>query len=174
MATLTLPVDPARDHLEGRATAPITLLEYGDFECPHCRQAHPIVEEVRQAMGDKVRYAYRHFPLRQMHPHAQLAAEAAEAAAMQGKFWEMHHALFEQAGELDEALIQQLAEKLELDTEQFRQDLDNGTYTERVQEDFSSGVRSGVNGTPTFFINGKRHDGSFDKESLLAALDQAG
>ena len=167
---LVLPVGE-RDHIRGPFTAPVTLLEYGDYECPYCGAAHPIVQEVRRRVGPPLRFVYRHFPLTNVHPHAELAAEAAEAAGAQGRFWEMHDRLFEHQDALaDEDLVAH-AEVLELDVERFVRELAAGTHTPRVRQDFTSGVRSGVNGTPSFYINGVRYDGQFDLASLLGAIE---
>ena len=173
MATLK-DVDPSRDHIRGSVDAPVTLVEYGDYECPHCGKAEPVVEAVREAMGDKLRVVFRSFPLSEIHKHARHASEAAEAASVQGKFWEMHHAIFshQRNGLSDEALLE-LAAGVGVDQAQVADALEAGTYTERVQEDFLSGIRSGVNGTPTFFINGTRYDDSWDEETLLSALQAA-
>jgi protein-disulfide isomerase len=158
------------DHVIGAANAAIELVEYGDFECPHCGRAFVIVEQLRAEMGDKLRFAYRHFPLAKMHPHARKAAEASEAASAQGKFWEMHDLLYRNAENLEPADLVEYAGELGLDVERFTTELAIDTYASRVQEDTASGVRSGVNGTPTFFINGKRHNGGYDYESMAAAL----
>jgi protein-disulfide isomerase len=166
---LTAPVSE-RDHVLGPATAPVTLVEYGDYECPFCGAAHPIVKQVRQAMGDDLRFAYRHFPLSQIHPHAYQAAEAAEAAGAQGRFWEMHDLQFANQDRLGVRDLIGYAGALDLDLERFVTDLRGHAYAGRLREDFLSGVRSGVNGTPTFFVNGKRHDGGYDFETLLEAL----
>jgi protein-disulfide isomerase len=171
-ATLNPPVSE-QDHSIGPKNAAVTLVEYGDFECPHCAAAHVIVQEARQALGDRLRFVYRHFPLTQIHPYAEPAAEASESAAAQGKFWEMHNLLFENQDLLDEGNLAAFAEHLGLDTEQFARDLQNHTYEERVAQDFNSGVRSGVNGTPSFFINGSRYNGSWELGPLLAALQEA-
>jgi protein-disulfide isomerase len=168
-ARLTPPVGDA-DHAHGPRDATVTLVEYGDYECPHCGRAHPIVKEVQRRLGARLRFVFRNFPLAQAHPHATQAAEAAEAAAAQGKFWEMHDRLFEHQRALDERHLLQHAETLGLDREQLRADLAAHTYAERVRRDFVSGVRSGVNGTPTFFIDGIRYDDSWDLETLEAAL----
>ena len=168
-ARLNLPVTD-RDHTQGSAQAAVTLVEYGDYECPHCGRAHPIVKEVQRRLGSKLRFVFRNFPLAEMHPHAQHAAEAAEAAAGQERFWEMHDALFEHQRSLDDRHLVQYAQTLGLDPQRFQQDLTSHTYAGRVREDFRSGVRSGVNGTPTFFINGVRHDDSWDIETLTNAL----
>ncbi|MDP9308045.1 MAG: DsbA family protein [Actinomycetota bacterium] len=170
---LTIPVGPD-DHIRGGPeTAPLTLVEYGDYECPYCGAAYPIVKEVERILGDELRSVFRNFPLGDMHPHAVGAAEAAESAAAQGRFWEMHDRLYEhQDRETTEDLIEH-ARVLGLDVERFKSDLQEHTYEPRIQEDFLSGVRSGVNGTPTFFINGVRHNGGYDLDSLLAALRAA-
>lgn len=172
MSKLSLPVGE-RDHIQGPADAPVTLVEYGDYECPYCGQAYPIVQAVQEKMGNRLRFVFRNFPLSELHPHAQHAAEAAEIAGGQGKFWEMHDYLFENQRSLWDNRLKEYAEGLGLDGARFQSDLEAHTYQERVREDFLSGVRSGVNGTPTFFINGQRHDDSWDEETLLAALEAA-
>jgi protein-disulfide isomerase len=168
-AELTLPVS-GRDHAQGSADADVTLVEYGDYECPHCGRAYPIVKEVQRLMGARLRFIFRNFPLGEMHPHAQHAAEAAETAASQGLFWEMHDALFEHQQALDDAHLIQHAKRLGADEHRFRAELTGHVHAARVREDFLSGVRSGVNGTPTFFINGSRYDDSWDLDTLMAAL----
>ncbi len=168
---LTLPVS-GRDHALGPSDAPATLLEYGDYECPHCGAAYPIVEALRDRLGDLLQFAYRHFPLSQIHPHAALAAESAEAAGAQGKFWEMHEALFTHQDALDGVHLLRYAAAIGLDVDEFRRDLETHAHAARVKEDFMSGVRSGVNGTPTFFINGLRYDGSRDFETMYAVLTE--
>jgi formate-nitrite transporter family protein len=168
---LTMPVSEARDHIQGPESAAVTLVEYGDFECPHCGRAHPILQELMEQLEDQVRLVFRHFPLTQMHPHAQRAAEAAEAAATQKQFWPMHDMLFENQDAMEDEDLVSYAEQLELDAEKFTRELTQDAHIARVREDISSGVRSGVNGTPTFFINGKRHDGPWDLDSLLAAIE---
>jgi protein-disulfide isomerase len=169
VSRLVVPVG-SRDHLRGPANARITLLEYGDFECPHCGAAHPIVEEVRRRAGDELRFAYRHFPLTNIHPHAQHAAEAAEAAGSQRRFWPMRDRLFEDQDALDDASLLAHAEVLGLDVARVARDLAGGVHAPRVREEFMSGVRSGVNGTPTFFVNEVRHDGPYDVDSLLGVI----
>jgi protein-disulfide isomerase len=169
---LVLPVGE-RDHGQGPADAPVTLLEYGDFECPYCGQAYPIVKAIQERLGDRLRFVFRNFPLANAHPHAEHAAEAAEAAAAQGRYWEMHDRLYEQQRALDDAPLQGYARDVGLDVERFDRDMEAGRYRERVREDFLSGVRSGVNGTPTFFINGVRHDDSYALEVLLSAVERA-
>ncbi|MBM4443548.1 MAG: DsbA family protein [Candidatus Rokubacteria bacterium] len=169
---LTVPVGE-RDHIRGPVDAPLTLLEYGDYECPYCGAAHPVVEEVREAMGARLRFVYRHFPLSNIHPHAEPAAEAAEAAGAQKRFWPMHDLLFARQDALEPEDLVARAEALGLDVGRFARDLTQGTYRARVREDFMSGVRSGVNGTPTFYVNGVRYEGAPDAGSLLWALERA-
>jgi len=171
-ASLRPPVGE-RDHRRGPVTAQVTLVEYGDYECPYCGRAYPIVKEIQRRLGDRLRFVFRNFPLTQSHPHAEHAAEAAEAAAGQGKFWEMHDYLFEHQGALDDAHLVQYAVALNLDQERFKREMAEHVYSSRVREDFLSGVRSGVNGTPTFFINGVRHDDAYELETLLAAIEAA-
>jgi protein-disulfide isomerase len=151
----------------------VTLVEYGDFECPHCGRAHPIVKAVLRTLGNDVRFAYRHFPLARVHPHAEHAAEMAEAAGEHGKFWQMHDLLFENQAALEDEDLIAYAGALGIDPEWAAAALADGRFAEKVREDFASGVRSGVNGTPTFFINGTRYDGSWDAASLIEALTVA-
>jgi len=169
-AELTVPVDEGRDHIQGLPSAPVTLLEYGDYECPYCGAAYPIVKQVQARMGDQLQFVFRNFPISTSHPHAEQAAEAAEAAAAQGRFWEMHDSLYEHQHRLETADLHAYAERLGLDVDRFARELDEHTHAQRVREDFMSGVHSGVNGTPTFYINGKRHDSSYDLDTLLTAL----
>jgi protein-disulfide isomerase len=169
---LTVPLSE-RDHVIGPASAPVSLVEYGDFECPYCGMAHPIIKEVRRHMHRYLRFAFRHFPLSSAHPHAEMASEAAEAAAAQGRFWEMHDTLYEHQDALEFENLVTYANVLGLEVRRFEKELAAHTYAGRVREDFLSGARSGVNGTPTFFINGQRYDGSWDFETLLAALEEA-
>lgn len=171
-AYLTLPVGD-RDHTQGLPSASVTLVEYGDYECPYCGEAYAIVQEAQDRLGDRLRFVFRNFPLSNVHPHAEHAAEAAEAAGAQGAFWEMHDVLYEHQDALDDADLRHYAEELGLDLDRFDADMAGGRYAGRVREDFMSGVRSGVNGTPTFFINGDRYDGSWDAASLIPALADA-
>jgi len=171
-AHLTVPVGP-RDHTSGAENAPLTLVEYGDFQCPHCRNAFPIVKKVQQQLGARLRFVFRNFPLTQIHPEAEHAAEAAEAAGAQGAFWQMHDRLFERQFALDDDSLVEYAQELGLNADRLRGELDAGTYRAKVRDDFMSGVKSGVNGTPTFFINGERYDGSYDLGSLLEAVSAA-
>jgi Na+/H+ antiporter NhaA len=169
---LAAPVDPDRDHLRGPEDAPVTVVEYGDFECPYCGQAEPVVRELLADFGD-VRYVWRHLPLTDVHPNAQLAAEAAEAAAAQGKFWEMHDLLLARSPDLRFRDLLRYAAELGLDTERFGRDLRTHSAAARVAEDVDSADLSNVSGTPTFFINGKRHYGAYDIETLSAAVKAA-
>src|SRR3954449_1417719 len=170
---LTVPVSEGRDHIQGPADAPVTLIEYGDYQCPYCGAAYPIVKEVQARMGETLRFVFRNFPITTSHPHAEQAAEAAEAAAVQGRFWEMHDHLYEHQRRLTDPDLHRYAEEVGLDVDRFDSELAEHAHEQRVREDFMSGVRSGVNGTPTFYINGRRHDDSYDAETLLAALERA-
>jgi protein-disulfide isomerase len=172
-SVLAVPVDEARDHIQGPPVAPVTLVEYGDYQCPYCGAAYPIVKEVQARLGERLRFVFRNFPITTSHPRAEQAAEAAEAAAAQGRFWEMHDLLYENQKRLRDEDLHGYAEQLGLDVERFDQDLAEHAHAPRVREDFMSGVRSGVNGTPTFYINGARHDDSYDFDTLLAALERA-
>lgn len=172
MTTLKTPVGP-NDHSEGPDNAPVTLVEYGDYQCPYCGEAYPIVKAVQKAFGKKLRLVFRNFPLAEMHPHAQSAAEVAEFAAANGKFWQMHDALYENQEQLGGPLYLELAQSLGLPAAALRKALEDGTYREKVRADFMGGVKSGVNGTPSFFINGRRHDAAFDFETLSAAIEAA-
>jgi protein-disulfide isomerase len=172
-AVLAVPVDETRDHIQGPAEAAVTLLEYGDYECPYCGAAYPIVKDLQARMGDRLRFVFRNFPITTSHPHAELAAEAAEAAAVQRRFWEMHDLLYENQSRLEPEDLLTYAGQLGLDVTAFGKDLQGHVHAARVREDFMSGVRSGVNGTPSFYINGVRHDDSYEPEVLLAALNAA-
>jgi protein-disulfide isomerase len=165
---LAVPVDPERDHIRGPVDAPVTLLEYGDFECPFCGRAEPVIRELLRDFGD-LRYVWRHLPLNDVHIHTQAAAEASEAAANQGAFWPMYEALLMHQGALEEADLLAYAEELGLDVERFEDDLMRHTTASRIAEDVDSADLSGVSGTPSFFINGRRHYGAYD----IATLSQA-
>jgi protein-disulfide isomerase len=170
---LTLQVGD-RDHIEGPPEAPLVLVEYGDYQCPYCGAAYPIVKKVQEDLGPKLRFVFRNFPITNAHPHAEWAAETAEAAAAQGKFWEMHDHLYENQGSLgDEAFFSKYETKLKLDVTKLQREVAKHAYSARIEEDFSSGVRSGVNGTPTFFINGVRYDGYPGVGPLVSALREA-
>ena len=171
MSRLKIPVGK-RDHVQGRPDAPISLLEYGDYECSYCGQAYGEVKRIQAQLGEDLQFAFRNFPLAQVHPYALHAALAAEAAALQGRFWEMHDILYEHQEALEDEDLAGYAEALDLDVQRFTHDMQSDAIAERVSEDLMSGVRSGVNGTPTFFINGERHDGPFDYRSLLAAIER--
>jgi protein-disulfide isomerase len=169
IARLISPVT-SRDHSQGLEDAVVTLVEYGDYECPHCGRAHPIVKDVQRRLGSRLRFVFRNFPLREIHPHAEHAAEAAEAAAAQGKFWEMHDTIFERQRALEDRHLVEYAALLGLDAQRVQRELASHIHAARVKEDFLGGIRSGVNGTPTFFINGIRHDDSWDADTLERAL----
>jgi protein-disulfide isomerase len=173
LVDLAVPVDPARDHLRGPAEAPVTVVEYGDFECPYCGKAEPVMRELLADFGD-VRYVWRHLPLSDVHPNAELAAEASEAAAAQGAFWEMHDLLLDHQGELRPRHLHSYAQQLDLDPDRFREDLQRHAHSPRVEEDVDSADSSGVTGTPTFFVNERRHDGAYDIDTLSAAVRAAG
>jgi Na+/H+ antiporter NhaA len=173
LVDLAVPVDPERDHIRGPSDGPVTVVEYGDFECPYCGRAEPVVRELLADFAD-VRYVWRHLPLSDVHPNAQLAAEAAEAAASQDAFWEMHDLLLDHQGDLEPRDLLAYAEQLGLDIERFREDVSDQAGASRVEEDVDSADRSGVTGTPTFFINEHRHDGAYDVETLSAAVRAAG
>jgi protein-disulfide isomerase len=167
--SLTLP-DPERDHIYGSADGSIRLLEYGDYECPFCGDAQPIVKEIQRRLGDDLVFAFRHFPLTNIHPHAEDAAEAAEAAGVQGNFWGMHDLLFQNQGALEDENLAAYATELGLDKTRLIREVVWKIHTQRIRDDFKSGVRGDVNGTPTFFINGERYDGEFSLKHLLDAL----
>ena len=169
MADLVVPVS-AHDHIRGPANAALTLVQYADFQCPHCAAAYPEVAAIANELSDSLRLVLRHFPLAQVHPQAQRAAEAAEAAASHGRFWEMASLLYENQEELDDHSLGRYARKAGLDLKRFRKELSSGVHAARVRADYLGGIRSGVNGTPTFFINGKRYEGPFKSEALVAAL----
>jgi protein-disulfide isomerase len=169
MIPLTLP-DPDRDHVYGSADGSIRLLEYGDYECPFCGEAQPIIKEIQRRLGDDLLFAFRHFPLTNIHPHSKHAAEAAEAAGAQGNFWGMHDILFENQDALEDEYLAAYAGELALDVPRLIREVTSSVYAPRIREDFKSGMRGGVNGTPTFFINGERYDGARDLKHLLNAL----
>ncbi len=169
--TLTPPVSE-RDHAQGRAGAPVTLVEYGDYQCPYCGAAYPEVKRLQKALGKRLRFVFRNFPLTQAHPYALIAAEAAEAAALHGKFWQMHDLIYENQADLEPDILPAWAEKVGLDLDEFGTAIQQGGVSKRIKEDRMSGIRSGVNGTPSFFINGTRYDGAPDHDSLLAAVER--
>jgi protein-disulfide isomerase len=162
-----------RDHIKGPASASVTVVEYGDYECPHCGHLYHVLNAAESYMARRLRLVYRHFPLGLVHPHARLAAEAAEAAGAQGKFWQMHAGLFEHQHTLGRTTIFACAATLDLDMARFTLELDQHVHGERVWADLMGGVRSGVNATPTLFVNGVRHDGSHDLRTLVHAFEEA-
>jgi protein-disulfide isomerase len=171
MSKLKVPVGPV-DHTLGDEQAPVTLVEYGDYECPHCGRAHPVVKAVRKHFGKQLRFVYRHFPLTQVHPMAEPAAEAAEFAGANGRFWEMHDGIFENQESLSPQMLAELAQPLGLSSEDLLRALKSHEFLPAIKEDFTGGVRSGVNGTPTFFINGVRYEGVPEFEDLVDGIDE--
>jgi len=169
VSVLALPIS-YRDHIQGLPTAVMTLVKYGDYQCPDSAKAHGTVQEIQQQLGNSLCYVFRHFPRPNIHPQAQPAAEAAEAAAKQGKFWQMHDLLFANQHALKDGDLAEYAARLELDVMQFLREMSEDMYVQRVQADIDSGIQSGVDRTPTFFINRLRYDGACDKEGLIAAL----
>ena len=167
--SLTLP-DAERDHVSGSANGSIKLLEYGDYECPFCADAQPIVKEIQRRLGDDLLFAFRHFALANIHPHSEHAAEAAEAAGVQENFWGMHNLLFENQSPLEDEDLAAYAGELGLDETRLIREVTSTAYAQLIREDFRDGVRAGVNGTPTLFINGERYDGVRDLKHLLNAL----
>jgi protein-disulfide isomerase len=166
---LKIPVS-GRDHAQGLDGARLVLVEYGDYQCPYCGRAYPIVKRLQTALGKDLKFVFRNFPLTEIHPHALAAAKAAEGAGLQGKFWEMHDRLFENQGALDQASLADYAGALGLDAGDFGAASANPTVEERISDDFEGGVRSGVNGTPSFFVNGLRYDGDWSYGPFLKAL----
>ena len=163
----------ARDHVRGSPDAPVTLVEYADFECPFCGRAFPELQRVLKDLGRRVRFVFRHFPMSEQHPHAESAAEVAEAAGTQGKFWEMHDLLFRRQAALDDGHLLAYVRELGLDAVRVERELEQQVYRARVKDDIESGLRSGVSGTPMFFINGRRHEEPGDALTLRAALLRA-
>lgn len=161
------------DHGLGPRGAPVTLVEYGDYQCPSCGRAYPVTRRVQRALGQSLRFIYRHFPMDQLHPHSLNAARVAEAAALQGRFWEMHHTLFTRQDFLDMESLYDYAANLRLDLDRFERDMRSAKVTARIESDLEGGIRSGVNRTPTFFINGVRFDGDWEDYGFLDALRRA-
>lgn len=168
---LKIPVTK-EDHIQGDENAPVTLVEYGDYECPYCGEAYSIVKRIQKHFGKRLKFVFRNFPLVESHPYAGVAAIAAEFAAVHHKFWEMHDLLYENQDALDVPDLLNYAESLHLPADELQTAIQNETFANKIQNDFMGGVKSGVNGTPSFFINGKRHDGSFAYEDLLAAINK--
>ena len=168
---LTLPIE-GRDHIQGPIDAPMTLLEYGDYQCPYCGEAHPVVQAVQKRLGNRLCFAYRNFPLVDSHAHAEHAAEAAEAADGQGKFWEMHDLLFENQEALRDEDLGRYARAAGLDAKELIAEVRAGAHAVRIEEDLRAGERANVNGTPTFFVNGAFFEGEPEVEAFLEALAQ--
>ncbi|ATL48668.1 disulfide bond formation protein DsbA [Chitinophaga caeni] len=171
MANLT-PAVSAKDHQQGNPNAAVTLVEYGDYQCPYCGEAYPVIKQLQQAFGDRLLFVFRNFPLSSAHQYAVAAAMAAETAAKQGAFWEMHDIIYENQAALSREVLFTFANEIGLDMQSFEDDLLDTRLAKQIEADFESGVRSGVNGTPTFFINGQRFDGDYDYESLSAAIQE--
>lgn len=166
---LTIPVNE-NDHIQGNIDAPIVLVEYGDFECSYCGRAYPIIKKVQKHLGKDLCFVFRSFPLAQSHPNAMHAAEAAEIVTSTGKFWEYHDLLYENQETLDDGSLARFAAQFGIDEKDMLQDLESGEYEDQVKESFNGGVESGVNGTPSFFVNGSRYDGDWEYEPLLEYL----
>ncbi len=158
------------DHMQGNPDAPIELLEYGDYQCPYCGRAYPIIKKLQIELGSKLKFVFRNFPLTTAHPQAMMAAMAGEAAALQGKFWPMHDLLFENQQQLDPKYLSLYAERIGLDVEQFETDFQKDAVSAKIDADFNSGNDSGVNGTPTFYVNGKKYTGDWGQDEFTAYL----
>ena len=167
---LTVPVNIGSDHIRGSINAPITIVEYGDYECPYTGMAYPIIKELMKQFGEQIYFVFRNFPLNDIHPHAQHAAEAAEAAAAQDKFWQMHDYLFEHQKALDDRHLLEYAQKVGLDVDKFRSEMSGHIYAPLVNKSLKSGIDSGVGGTPTFFINGQRYEDSWDLDTFASFI----
>jgi protein-disulfide isomerase len=171
MTRLKPPVSD-QDHIQGVLKASIQLVEYGDFQCPHCGVAHPILKEIEKIYKDQMAFIFRHFPLSESHPYAQIAAVAAEAAASQGKFWQMHDMIFENQALVSPEGLLRMAEALKLDLKVFQMDIQDQKLSEKVEADFESGIFSGVNGTPSFYFNGNKFYGPYEFQSLTHEMDR--
>jgi protein-disulfide isomerase len=169
MTTLRVPVT-TDDHIQGNEDAPITLVEYGDYECPFCAQANPVVKRLQKHFGKNLRFVFRNFPLREVHPNAEAAAETAEFAATHGLFWQMHDLIYANQATLDMQQLAELTKTLKLPLQELELTLSNKTFENKVYRDFMGGVRSGVNGTPTFFINNERYNGPVDFDGIAQAI----
>ena len=169
---MTTPINVGIDHIRGSVNAPIVIIEYGDYECPYTGMAYPIVRQIMRRFGDKVQVAFRNFPLNEIHPHAQYAAEAAEAAAAQDKFWQMHDYLFEHQRALEDSHLLQYAEKVGLDINKFKKEVSGHIYAPLIEESLKSGIDSGVEGTPTFFVNGVLYEDSWDLDTFSKFLEK--
>lgn len=171
MATFKVPVND-KDHIQGNINAPITLVEYGDYQCPYCGEAFPIIKRIQKHYGDNLRFVFRNFPLTEVHPFAEVSAETAEFAGAHNQFWEMHDLIYTNQDRLAIPLLLELTKSLNLSTTKLQEALQEGTYQEKIKSDFLSGVYSGVPGTPAFFINNEIYDGSFGFEDMIAAINQ--
>jgi len=171
MSNTLKPAVTDEDHLEGNKEATLELVEYGDYECPHCGHAHPILKKIVKEFGPRLKFVFRNFPLSEMHPHAVSAAVAAEAAARQGKFWEMHDIIFEHQHHLEPGDLHMYAKKIGLDLQQFMNDIQDNAIIDHINDDIESGLRSGVNGTPSFYINGKKYEGDWEFEPFAEYLE---
>ena len=165
MVQLHPPVS-TNDHIQGSASAAIELVEYGDYQCPYCGQAYPIIKSLQRSLGKNLKFVFRNFPLTEMHPNAMNAALAAEAAALQNKFWEMHDIIYENQQHLNDSNLLAYAEKIGLDLKRFKNDIKQQTLTDKIEQDFESGARSGVNGTPSFYVNGKKYNGDWELDAF--------
>jgi protein-disulfide isomerase len=171
MPTLKIPVT-AFDHIQGNEYAPITLVEYGDYECSSCGEAYPVIKQIQEHFGHQLRFVFRNFPRKEVHPNAELAAETAEFAAVHYRFWEAHDMLFENQKKFDFSFMLELVETLNLPVEEFSQSIESSRFVDKIQTDFVGGLASGVKKTPRFFINGRRHNGSFAYEDLEYTIEQ--
>jgi protein-disulfide isomerase len=169
MTQLKPPVN-SKDHIQGKNTAPLELVEYGDYQCPHCGRAYPIIKNLQRSLGPDLKFVFRNFPLSEIHPDAFNAAVAAEAAGLQQRFWDMHDIIFEHQQELDFESLFLYAKTIGLDLERFKNDIQKNTPISKVEQDFESGIRSGVNGTPSFFINRKKYDGDWEGRAFSQYL----
>ena len=170
---LTVPVNIGTDHVRGSIDAPITIVDYGDYECPYTGMAYPVVKEIMKRFDEKIYFVFRNFPLREIHPHAQHAAEAAEAAAAQDKFWQMHDYLFEHQKALDDHHLLEYAQKVGLDIEKFKQEMSGHVYASLINKSLKNGIDSGVEGTPTFFVNGVRYEDSWDLDTFSSFVEKS-
>lgn len=170
---LTVPVSIGVDHIRGSVNAPITIVEYGDFESPYTGMAYVVIKELLRQFNEKIYFVYRNFPLNGIHPHAQYAAEATEAAAAQDKFWQMHDHLFEHQKALDDHLLLEYAQKVGLNIDKFKKEMSEHVYAPLINKSLNSGIDSGVEGTPTFFINGERYEGSWDLDTLSSFVKKS-
>ena len=164
------PTSP-KDNMQGNPAAAIELVEYGDYQCPYCGRAYPIVKAIQQQLGDNLKFVFRNFPLTKIHPMAKIASIATEAAGLQGKFWEMHDIIFENQRRLYKRALLEYAQTIDLQLEKFESDLDDAGLIEKVEADFESGLRSGVNATPTFFVNGEKFTGNWSDDEFVIFIE---